>query len=92
MLVNVPEPDELDRAQGWQLAAELGEQVRAAKLGADAAGTAADQAAAEYRVTRSAAESMDATLRALVAALISSGPLGPAIERARQAVGLPPVS
>lgn len=85
--------DELDRAAAWQLAAELGERARTALLAATAAGRAADQALAEAQAARGTADDLASVLRALVATLSGLGAdLGSAVERARQAVGLPPVS
>ncbi len=83
----------LDYAEGWQLAAELGEQVRSRKAAHDRAGKASRAA---IQAAGQAAEDLSDVLRPwreLVLALVDGAghdgrhPLGPAIEAARLALG-----
>jgi hypothetical protein len=87
-------PGPLDYAEGWQLAAELADHVRTTTAAADHASRIA---AAAINASREAAADLTEVLgpwRELMTALVDGAghdgkhPLAPAIERAREVLGL----
>jgi hypothetical protein len=90
----VTAPGPLDYAEGWQLAAELAEQVRARKAAADRASAAASAAIDASRAASGDLSEVLGPWRQLLIALADGAghdgkhPLAPAIERAREVLGL----
>lgn len=84
----------LDYVEGWQLAAELADQVRTRKAAADRASKAAADAIASSREAAADLTDVLGPWRSLMTALVDGAghdgrhPLGPAIDAARVVLGL----